>query len=117
MQHREAGQVEARMRRISLAVSLLGLGFMIYGFTRSLVNLGHFSVPGDPVIPLHELIVRPPQALGMTFMSTGIVFLGVLPAIRVLLAIWVYFRSREARSMIIGLVVLLELLLSIRLSL
>ena len=49
-------------------------------------------------------------------MSAGVILLSMLPAIRVVLAIWLYLRSRDLLNTAGALVVFLELLASIRLG-
>ncbi len=104
------------MQKVSLVFSLAAFGLMIYGFTCSLMTGDSLSFPGHPVPPLQGLILHPSMSLGETWMSVGVLLLGILPSVRVLLALWLYFRSKNLWSTFIALIVLLELLLSLRLS-
>jgi Protein of unknown function (DUF1634) len=115
-QRDSASRLEARMQKVSLVFSLAAFGLMIYGFTRSLIIADTFSFPGNPFPPLQQLILHPSLSLGETWMSAGVLLLGILPSVRVLLAFWLYFRSKNLWSTFIALVVFLELLLSVRLS-
>ena len=111
-----AERLEARMRKVSLVVSLLSLALMCYGFVEALFSGTAFSLPGHTVLPLKDLLRLPTASLGLVSMSAGGILLGMLPAIRVLLAIWLYLRSRDLLSTAGALVVFLELLASIRLG-
>lgn len=104
------------MQRVSLVFSIAAFGLMGYGFTRSLMVCHSLAIPGHPFPPLNVLISRPSMSLGVTWMGAGMLLLGMLPSVRVLLALWLYFRSKNRWSMFIALIVLLELLLSVRLS-
>jgi hypothetical protein len=105
--------LEGRMQKVSLAISLLSLGLMVAGFLDMLVGGAMLSLPGISAVP--------PVALGgggipasLEVMSVGILLLALLPIIRVLLAAWLYVRHREILNMVVALVVLVELLLSMR---
>jgi uncharacterized membrane protein len=108
--------LEERMRKVSLVVSLLGLGLMCYGFVQTLFSGTAFSLPGHAVLPLKNLLSLPTASLGLVSMSAGVILLAMLPAIRVVLALWLYVRSRDPLSSAVALVVLLELLASVRLG-
>jgi hypothetical protein len=109
-------RLENRMRKVSLVISLLGLGLMSFGLMDMLVGGNAFSLPGAYALPLGSLIHFPPGPTGLLFASSGVILLGLLPAIRVILALWLYLRLKDVFSMLIAVIVLLELLLSIRLS-
>ena len=109
-------RLEARMQKVSLVFSLAAFGLMIYGFIRSLMAADSLSFPGHPFPPLQQLILHPSLPPGETWMCAGVLLLGILPSVRVLLALWLYLRSKNLWSTFIALVVLLELLLSVRLS-
>jgi len=104
------------MRKVSLVVSLLGLALMCYGFVETLFSGATLSLPGRAVLPLNELLSLPVASLGLVSMSAGVILLSMLPAIRVVFAIWLYFRSRDLLNTAGALVVFLELLASIRLG-
>ena len=106
--------LEATMQRVSLIVSVVGLGLMLAGFVDVLIIGASFSVPGGSVLPLLKLS-HPSQApASLVAMSTGIVLLALLPAIRVLLALWLYLRRHSVLNTLAALIVLMELLLSMR---
>jgi hypothetical protein len=109
--------LEAKMQKVSLVVSLVGLGLMCFGFLGLLVGHASFLLPGDPVPSLSSLLQLHSVGISVTAMSLGIVLLGLIPAIRVSLAGWLYIRMRNLLDALIALIVLLELILSIGLSL
>jgi hypothetical protein len=109
-------RLEDRMRKVSLVISLLGLGLMSFGLIDMLVEGDVFSLPGADALPLGSLMHFPSGPMGLMFASSGVILLGLLPAIRVTLALWLYLRLKDVFSMLIAVTVLLELLLSIRLS-
>jgi uncharacterized membrane protein len=101
---------------VSLVVSVVGLGLMCLGFLDWLLNETSFLLPGDSVPSLSSLLRLQSTGLSLVVMSAGIVLLGMIPTIRVTLACWLYLRERDLLSALIALIVLLELMLSIRLS-
>jgi hypothetical protein len=109
--------LEAKMQKVSLVVSLVGLGLMCFGFLGLLVSHASFLLPGDSVPSLSSLLRLHSVGMSVTAMSSGIVLLGMIPAIRVSLAWWLYIRMRDLLSAFIALIVLLELIVSMRLSL
>ena len=111
-----ARRLEGRMQKVSLVVSLAGLGLMCFGIIDMLFSGDSFSLPGPSVKTLQRLAALHPEPLGLTLTSAGILLLGLLPAIRVLLAAVLYVRSRNLSATLVAAVVLLELLLSIRLG-
>jgi uncharacterized membrane protein len=108
--------LESRMQKVSLVVSLASLALMCFGLIDMLFSGDSFSLPGIAVVPLQRLISLNPEPLGLALASVGVLLLGLLPAIRVLLAVWLYVRSRNLFGTMVAAVVLLELLLSIRLG-
>jgi hypothetical protein len=109
-------RLETGMRRVSLVVSVLGLGLMSFGLIDMLVGGDAFSLPGADALPLGSLINFPSGPMGLTLVSSGVILLGLLPAIRVIMALLLYFRLKELFSMLIAVIVLLELIFSIRMS-
>lgn len=99
---------------VSRAVSLAGLGLMVAGLLIRLARMASLSIPGGSTLSLAGLIELTHEPLSLDTMSIGILFLALLPAIRVLLAAWEFIRRREALSTLAALIVLLELLISIR---
>jgi uncharacterized membrane protein len=104
------------MQKVSLVVSLASLALMCFGLIDMLFSGDSFSLPGIAVVALQRLISLHPAPLGLALASAGVLLLGLLPAIRVLLAAWLYVRSRNLFSTMVAVVVLLELLLSLRLG-
>jgi len=109
-------RLESKMQRVSLVVSLVSLGLMCFGLIDMIFSGDSLSLPGVAVLALKRLIFLHLLPPGLALASTGVLLLGLLPAIRVLLAIWLYVRSRNLFSTMVATVVLLELLLSIRLG-
>ncbi|MGA8181191.1 MAG: DUF1634 domain-containing protein [Desulfobacterales bacterium] len=109
-------RLESKMQKVSLVVSLASLALMCFGLIDMLFSGDSFSLPGIAVVALKRLISLHPEPLGLALASAGVILLGLLPAIRVLLAIWLYVRSRNLFGTLVAAVVLLELLLSIRLG-
>jgi hypothetical protein len=114
---KSSARIEKWMKRISLGVSLLSLAFMISGFVLFFFIENTDSLPGTPAMPLKSILFWSQRSLDLLLMSLGIVLLGLIPAVRLLLAVGAYLLSGDLRNVLIGLVVLLELLLSMRLSL
>lgn len=108
--------LENRMRKVSLVISLLGLGLMGFGLIDMLVGGDAFSLPGAYALPIGSLTHFPSGLMGLMFASSGVIVLGLLPAIRVILALWLYLRLKDVFSMLVAVIVLSELLLSIRLG-
>ncbi len=106
--------LEATMQRVSLIVSVVGLGLMLAGFVDMLIIGAAFSVPGGSVLPLLRLSHPSQVPASLVAMSAGIVLLALLPAIRVLLALWLYLRRHSILNTLVALIVFLELLLSMR---
>ena len=111
-----AKRLESKMQKVSLVVSLVSLGLMCFGLTDMIFSGDSLSLPGVAVVALKRLIFLHLSPPGLALASTGVILLGLLPAIRVLLAAWLYVRSRNLFSTMVATVVLLELLLSIRLG-
>lgn len=107
-----ATNVEARSKKIALVFSLIALGLMICGFAGSVANNG-FSLPGCPVLPFSALGRLSLSSADMRCMSIGIILLATLPAVRVITALWRYFRAADMLNAVIALVILMELALSI----
>jgi uncharacterized membrane protein len=107
------GDLEERMQKVSLWVSLAGVGLMVAGFGDMLVNRASSSIPGGSVLPLPMFTHLSQVPASLVAMSAGIALLALLPALRVLLALWLYLRHRDVLNALAALIVLLELLLSI----
>ena len=111
-----ATKLERNMQKVSLVISLASLGLMCFGLIDIIISGDSFSLPGVAVIALQRLISLHSAHIGLVMTSLGVLLLGLLPAIRVLLAGWLYVRSRNLFGTLVAAVVLLELLLSIRLG-
>jgi uncharacterized membrane protein len=108
-----SGDLEEKMQKVSLGVSLAGVSLMVAGFGDMLVNKASSSIPGGSVLPLPMFIHLSQVPASLVAMSAGIALLALLPALRVLLALWLYLRHRDALNALAALIVFLELLLSI----
>jgi uncharacterized membrane protein len=106
--------LEARMQRISLLTSLIGVGLMVFGFAGLIMHGNSLSMPGMATVSplLIKSGVRISQSL--LAMSAGIVVLALLPILRVLLALSLYFRNRQILNVVVALIVCIELLVSVR---
>ncbi len=102
--------IEAAMRKTSLVVSIVALALMVGGLLQfNLFGPGPTVNAGYSVVPLAQFIhpLNPP--LGLLAMSTGVILLCLLPAVRVVLALWAYVREKCLFDALIALLVLLEL--------
>jgi hypothetical protein len=114
VQRERQDDLEARMQKISLWVSLLAMGLMVAGFVGMLLGGLPDSLPGGSVLPLPAL-AHPTHAgapASLMAMSAGIVLLALLPTLRVVLALVLYARRRGFLNAVVALVVLLELITS-----
>jgi hypothetical protein len=103
-------RLEVQEMRVSLVVSLLAVALMLGGFAAVLAGGAAWVVPGSPAPPLSALLYH--HSLGWTAMSLGIILLGVLPLLRVALAVKAYAGARVWWDFLVAFVVLAELLLS-----
>jgi hypothetical protein len=106
--------MEVAMQKISLAISVLSLGLMIAGMTFFLLRGNFVAVPGRSVLPASDFIHPLQYRTTMLVMSAGIILLALLPALRVLMALSLYIRSRTLINILAALIVLVELILSMR---
>ena len=107
-------RLEAMMRRVSQVISGVALGLMGVGFVRAWVSNGLPALPGEAAIPLPMLVRVRGEPFSLVAMSAGIVLLALLPTARVLLALLLYVRRQRLLDGLAGLLVLLELLISMR---
>ncbi|MCG3211101.1 MAG: hypothetical protein FOGNACKC_04738 [Anaerolineae bacterium] len=106
--------LEATMQGLALAVSLIGLSLMVSGYIFYLLMGARLMLPGLAVLPLTMLAHPLQEPLSQYAMSIGIVLLALLPAARVLLALWMYIRQRNLINVLAALVVFLELVWSMQ---
>jgi hypothetical protein len=115
VQRERQDDLEARMQKVSLWVSVLAMGLMLAGFVGMLLGGLPKSLPGGSVLPLPAL-AHPTHAgapVSLMAMSVGIVLLALLPTLRVVLALVLYAQRRGLLNAVVALVVLLELITSI----
>jgi uncharacterized membrane protein len=107
-------ELQAGMRTISLLVSMVGLGLMLFGFVDMVIHGDSLSIPGATA--WSPLLVRSatPATASLIAMSAGIVVLALLPILRILLSLAVYLRSRQVLNVVVALIVFVELLVSVR---
>ena len=110
-----ARELERRMRAISMLISLIAFALMITGFAGGLIASPRgIAIPGKVSLSPGEIASFNSLFDGLSEMTAGILLLAALPAARILLAIWLYLRSREFLDTLVALAVLVELLLSTR---
>lgn len=108
--------MEAKMQKISLGTSLLGLGLMVFGFIYLVVQGDPLSIPGVAALSpqvIHTGAQISPSLLAMT---AGIGVLALIPILRVLLALLIYLRNHQLLNVVVALVVFIELIVSIRMG-
>lgn len=103
-------------QRITQVVSLAGIGLMIAGFGLRLMMHVSSSMPGKATLPIPDLIKVNHEPISLIAMSLGIFVLLLVPSLRVLLAEWRFIRHRNVINILAALLVLLELVFSIRLG-
>jgi hypothetical protein len=108
--------LDATLRKISIATSVVAISLMIYGFADAVIDEPVLSFPGGSVLPLSDFFSFPLVPLSITAMSAGILMLCALPGIRVSLALGLYIRSRDVVDAAVALIVLFELFLSFHFS-
>ena len=107
-----ARELESKMQKISLLISLVSLALMIAGFAIVLLNHHRIKIPGTVALPFGHLFSLHSLGDGFTEMTVGIILLAALPTARILLAIWLYIRNHTLIDTIVAIVVLLELIFS-----
>ena len=110
----EGLDLERQMRRVSQIVSAAAVGLMLAGLVGTVLSGAALSLPGGPVMALQDLLQLPIHPLALGAMSAGILMLALLPVLRVLLALGIYVRERVLINALAALIVLIELLFSMR---
>ncbi len=108
-----AEDLEVVMKRASLLVSLAALALMVGGLSAHLARERLAAWPGDAVIPLSGLLHPLAADPAVLVVSAGVLLLGLLPAMRVLLALGIYLGRRKSADVAVALVVILELAASL----
>ncbi|MEJ2040163.1 MAG: hypothetical protein P8X55_14710, partial [Desulfosarcinaceae bacterium] len=109
-------KLEARMQKVSLAISIISMGLMCAGLVDILFGGTPYSLPGEAVLPFGDLVRLSGGSIGTLAVSFGVILLGLIPAIRVSLALMLYIRIRDGFSTLVTIAVALELLASIYLG-
>jgi uncharacterized membrane protein len=108
------GDLEGAMKQVSLVLSLAGFGLMVAGLVLMLLSGATFSSAEASALAPFPLSAWLHASPGLVVTSAGIILLALLPIVRVLLALRLYWQGRNLRDAAATVVVLLELLLSIR---
>lgn len=107
-------KLEITMQLLSRVVSLVGIGFMSFGFIRLIIVRGILNIPGNPTLPFPEFLELTHEPISFLAMSGGIILLALLPSVRVLIALFTYLRRKDIFDVLVAVIVFLELLFSIR---
>ena len=110
----QALDLEQHMRRVSQVVSAAAVVLMVAGLLGTVMSGAALALPGGSVTALHDLLRLPIHPRALAAMSGGILMLALLPVLRVLLALGIYARQRVLIDALAALVVLIELLISMR---
>ena len=102
------------MRKVSLLVSGLAVALMAGGFIAAMLAGNALAMPGKSVLPISSLLDFAQEPLALAAMSTGILLLALLPLVRVFLATTLYVRQRVPLDAMAALIVMMELLISMR---
>jgi hypothetical protein len=106
-------KLEVRMQKVSLVISIISMGLMCAGLVDILIGGTPYSLPGAAVLPFGDLVHLHGGSIGTLAVSIGVILLGLIPGIRVTLALMLYVRIRDAFSTLVTIAVFLELLASI----
>ncbi len=87
---------------------------MLAGFASMIFGGMTLSPPGASALTLPKLTTFTNRPFSSVSMSAGIILLAILPGIRVGLAFLEYLRQRKLLDSLVALIVLVELLVSIR---
>jgi uncharacterized membrane protein len=104
--------LEARMQKLSVVISVIGLGLMVFGFADMLIHGASFAMPGMAALSPKAIGQGGRISLSLASMSAGIVILSLLPVLRVLLALSLYVQKRQVLNLLVAFLVFIELLVS-----
>ena len=105
--------LEVAMKRASLVVSLAALALMVGGLCWHLAAQRLREWPGDTVMPLTGLFHPRTTDPAILAVSAGVLLLGLLPAMRVVLALGIYAGRRRWADVVLAIIVVLELAASL----
>jgi uncharacterized membrane protein len=114
--HKTGNDLEGTMKRVSQVLSMIGFGLMAAGLAVMLFSGASFSSMEISALGIFPFSQWGRAPLGLAITSAGIILLGLLPLVRVAMALWLYARQRDLLDTAATVVVFLELLLSIRLG-
>ncbi|MGQ9457563.1 MAG: DUF1634 domain-containing protein [Anaerolineae bacterium] len=101
------------MRPASMGVSGVAFLCMAVGLIWFLVDSHEVpALPGEPGLPLGSLLQAAGQAPSLALTSLGMGLLGLLPVLRVALALVFYFRERSRGDALVAIAVLALLFVS-----
>jgi hypothetical protein len=103
--------LEEKMRKASLAVSLTAVGLMTSGILLALTAHGPLFFPGGAALPIKQFLADFRMFPSMAMMSAAILLLALLPILRVFLALLLYARRQLILNAFVAFIVLLELAL------
>ncbi|MGQ9584146.1 MAG: DUF1634 domain-containing protein [Anaerolineae bacterium] len=104
----------AWMRPTAIATSTVALALMLAGFLWLLVTSAPtpLTLPGESGVPPSAWIGAHSAHPGVVLMSAGMILLGLLPVVRVGLALMFYLTRRAGRDALAAIAVLVILLIS-----
>ncbi len=106
--------LERIMHRVAVVVSVVAVLLMATGFGYTFLLHPMPAIPGAPALPPGEVWHLDAPDWGIWAMSMGILLLALLPPLRVLLALVLFLRKRDLLDVAVALIVLAELLISMR---
>lgn len=105
--------LNAWMRPLSMALSGAALLLMLVGFAGFVAGYqGAPQLPGETALPLRSLLGGGWHCPSLALMSLGMVLLGLLPVLRVALALVFYLREKSLGDVLAAAGVLAVLVLS-----
>ncbi len=109
-------RLEVTMRRVSAVISFIAVLLMGTGFISTFVFGTLPPIPGEAALDPKQLVTFAHTSWGLWAMSAGIVLLALLPALRVFLAIVLFYYKKDYLDVGTGFVVLLELIVSMQMG-
>ena len=106
--------LETTMQKVSMAISIAAITLMLGGVADAVLLRMPMTLPGVSAQPLGLLGHPPEGTMSLAIMSAGLVLLALLPTLRVGMALALYIRRRHYQDALVALIVLLELLASMR---
>ena len=115
MTRAKSGQVlEIMMRRVTAIVSTVAVVMMAVGFVVTFLFHSIPAMPGTSALPINAVWHFQANDWGLWAMSAGILLLALIPMLRVLLSLWIFVRARHLLDALVAVIILAELLISMR---